>query len=62
VSAVTIGAGRDTVFAFRHPLTVNAGHVLRELINPDLRVELAHVAGIAVAPRTQWGDLRAGRA
>jgi hypothetical protein len=41
---------------------VNAGHVLRELIDPDLRVELAHVAGIAVAPRTQWGDLRAGRA
>jgi hypothetical protein len=38
---------------------MDAGDILRELVDAHLRIELPHVRRIAVAFRTERGDLRA---
>jgi hypothetical protein len=59
MSPVTVAAGRNPIFALCHLLTVRAGQVLRELIDPNLRIVLTHEARIAVALGAQRGNLRA---
>src|SRR5258706_5079962 len=58
--AVEVHAIRHRRVSSRQALAMDAGHVLRKLIHPLLRLELVNERGVAVAARAQLWDFSAG--